>query len=90
MPLVQPAGRLGIPLEALALLIDSLECKVSGFAPQLDGVQVAPLLVSHGLQHLELYGQAVAVPARHVPRRLASQKLILEDEVLQHLVQCMT
>ena len=59
------------PFEALPLLVDSLECKVSGFAPQLDGVQIPPLLGAHGLQHFELYGEAVAVPARHIARPLA-------------------
>lgn len=60
-----------LPLESLPLLIDSLECKVSGLAPQLDGVEVAPLLRAHGLQDFQLDGQAVAVPARHVACPLA-------------------
>ena len=79
-----------LPLEALALLVDSLECKVTSLAPKLDGVQVSPLLWGHGLQDLELDGQAMAVPAGHIARPLALQQLILEDEVLQHLVQSMS
>ena len=35
--------------------------------------------------HLELYGQAMAVPAGHVDRTLASHELELDDDVLQHL-----
>ena len=79
-----------LPLEALALLVDSLERKVTGLAPQLDGVQVSPLLWGHGLQDFELDGQTMAVPARHIACPLALQQLILEDEVLQHLVQGMS
>lgn len=40
------------PLEALPLLIDSLEGKVSCLAPKLNGGQVSPLLGSHGLKNL--------------------------------------
>ena len=60
-----------LPFEALALLVDSLECKVTSLPPQLDGVKVLPLLRAHGLQDLELDGQAMTVPARHIARPLA-------------------
>lgn len=89
-PNPQPITQPNPPLEALTLLVDSLESKISGLSPQLDGVQVSPLLWAHGLQDLELDGQAMTVPARHIARPLALQQLELEDEVLEHLVQGVT
>jgi hypothetical protein len=38
------------------------------------------------LLHVQLDGQAVAVPARHVGRVEAVQGLVLDDDVLEHLV----
>lgn len=55
------------PLKLLFLGLDSLEGKIPSLAPELDGRQLAPLLIRHALQHLQLYGQAMAVPSRHIP-----------------------
>ena len=41
----------------------------------------------HRLQHLELDGQPVRVPARHEGRALALEELVPVDEVLEDLVE---
>lgn len=74
------------PFEAFTLCVDSFQGKIPCFVSQLEGGQVAPLLISHALQHLQLNGQAMAVPARYVLCTLALQQLELQDEVFQDLV----
>lgn len=77
------------PFEALPLLVDSFQGKVPGFAAELDGGEILALIIAHALQHLELYWQAMAVPARHIASPLALQQLVLQHKVLQDLVQGM-
>lgn len=78
------------PLEAFPLLIDSLQGKVPSLASKLDGGQLTPLLISHGLEHFQLNWQAMTVPSWHITCPLALQQLILQDEVFEDLVQGVT
>ena len=75
------------PFELLALFVDEAErILLAGFANRRRrGVGVAVL--AHLLCDLELDRQPVAVPARNVRHVFTSQRLVLENEVLENLVQ---
>ena len=78
-----------VSLETGALLLDGFLGKFSGALTELDGGKALTLLGFHPLQHLELNGKAVTVPAGDVVHLLALEDLMTVDEILQELVQGM-
>ena len=79
-----------ISLETGALLLDGFLGKFSGALTELDGGKALSLLGFHPLQHLELDGKAVTVPAGDVVHLLALEDLVTVDKILQELVEGMT
>jgi hypothetical protein len=85
-------GILPVAEDAEALELGALEVNVFarvGVAGGADGGGVARGVagLAHVLRDLELDGQAVAVPAGDVGRVEAAQRLVFDDDVLEHLVQ---
>ena len=78
IPIAQHAEADEIFLLALDLLFRVLAAQ---FAELRCGNELAVFLL-----HLQLDGQAVAVPAGHVRRVETGERLALDDDVLQHLV----
>ncbi len=56
-------------------------------SPERDGCERLPLRRLEALEHLELDGEAVAVPPGHVAHLEAAEHLVAVDEVLQDLVE---
>mmetsp|Transcript_47411 Transcript_47411/g.140001 ORF Transcript_47411/g.140001 Transcript_47411/m.140001 type:complete len:618 (+) Transcript_47411:1198-3051(+) len=76
-----------VTLEGLALLLDSRACELGSLLAKSDGREGFPLIALHGLQHLQLNGQAMAIPARDISHLVALHRLELVDDILQDLVQ---
>ena len=82
-----PLGPDAPALEAPLLLFHLLQRPVAGATPQLQGSQGTAFLIGHGLQHLELDRQAVAVPSGPKPGLLALEQGMFIDDVLENLVE---
>ncbi len=74
------------PLELLALDVDELHRPVAAQLAQLRLRDLRHLLGPELLLDLVLDRLTVAVPAGHVRRVVAAHRLVLDDEVLEHLV----
>ncbi len=86
---VLPVAKDPQALEVAALAIHLARGIVAAGAPELGGADLGAGL-AFLLFHLELDGQAMAVPARHVGGVQAVQGAGLDDDVLQHLVDGVT
>ena len=82
-----PLGPDAPALETPLLLFHLLQRPIAGATPQLQGSQGAALLIGHGLQHLELDRQAVAVPSGPKLGPLALEQGMFIDDVLENLVE---
>jgi hypothetical protein len=82
-----PVAPDAIALEASPLAIDGFHRKGFGFFPQFDRGEVGAGLRIHGLEHLQLDGQAVAVPARDVAHFAPLEDLIFIDDVFEDFVE---
>mmetsp|Transcript_21132 Transcript_21132/g.35444 ORF Transcript_21132/g.35444 Transcript_21132/m.35444 type:complete len:358 (-) Transcript_21132:217-1290(-) len=87
---VLPFSPHAIPLELIALRVHRLLGELGCLLSQLDGRERLAVLRRHGLQHLQLDGQPVAVPPGHVAHLAPLQHLIAVNEVLEDLVEGVT
>mmetsp|Transcript_46626 Transcript_46626/g.97979 ORF Transcript_46626/g.97979 Transcript_46626/m.97979 type:complete len:293 (+) Transcript_46626:2230-3108(+) len=76
-----------VSLERGALLLHRLLGECGGPLAEGDGSQGLTLLRFHRLQHLQLDGEPVTIPSRHVVHLLPFQNLMPIDEILEKLVQ---
>jgi hypothetical protein len=74
-------------LKALLLQGHLLQCVGVGAAAQLEGGEGLAFFLAEGLQHLQLNGQAMAVPSRHEAGPEALEQGVLVDDVFEDLVQ---
>ena len=75
-----PVSEQAVAAELGALRVHGALGELAGPRAQRLRRQRSPLGVGQRLQHLELDGQAVAVPARHVPGPVALEQLPVDDE----------
>mmetsp|Transcript_6651 Transcript_6651/g.12011 ORF Transcript_6651/g.12011 Transcript_6651/m.12011 type:complete len:295 (-) Transcript_6651:669-1553(-) len=87
---ILPVSPDSVAPELIPLRLHRLHCKVARLIAQLKRRQLGSRLVRHRLQHLQLDGQAVAVPTGAVPHTAALQHLEPIDKVFQDFIQRMT
>ena len=82
-----PAAEDAQALELLALDVHMLLRVVAALEAEGQLVHLPGALLTQVAHHLQLDGQAVAVPARHIHRPAAAHGLVTHHDVLEHLVQ---
>ena len=73
-------------LELLLLVFHMRQCKILTCLAEVNGRDRA-VLHAHLLECLELDGKSVGIPAGHIGGIEAGHVLLLDDEILEHLVQ---
>jgi len=79
-----------VPLELLSLFLNSFHRERFRFLPEFNGGEFQSAIRIHGLEHLQLNRQPVAVPTGDVLNFFTKEALVPVDEVFKNLVQRMS